>query len=132
MPVMTPPRTYVLSGEKPAPTGPFVSIWTDADTSEAGPTVDEKAATVSVGAVYDGNRVLHIVTDDGSVGLWTVAVTLDAAAVARLVLDLTEEPDDGPLPCPTCGSTETTELHDSREGGPEQSITICAGCGSDE
>jgi hypothetical protein len=31
--------------------------------------------------------------------------------------------------CPYCGSTETTELVD--DGPPEQSITICAGCGAD-
>ncbi len=32
--------------------------------------------------------------------------------------------------CPTCGSTETREI--STDGPPEQSITICAECGSDE
>lgn len=30
--------------------------------------------------------------------------------------------------CPRCGSTETAEIH----GDNDQSVTICAGCGSDE
>ena len=37
--------------------------------------------------------------------------------------------DEDRVEC-SCGSTETRELTD--EGPPEQSITICAECGSDE
>ena len=36
----------------------------------------------------------------------------------------------GEAPCGFCNSTETLELHHPTE--PDQSITICAGCGSDE
>lgn len=38
--------------------------------------------------------------------------------------------DEGPVPCWQCGATETTELH--HDGPNEFSVTICAGCGSDE
>ena len=35
-----------------------------------------------------------------------------------------------PIECGQCGSTETIELHHPTE--VDQSITICANCGSDE
>jgi len=41
------------------------------------------------------------------------------------------EGEDAPVPCGTCGSTETVEIHHEDEHS-EQSITICAVCGSDE
>lgn len=34
--------------------------------------------------------------------------------------------DDSPA-CPDCGATGTVELHDER-----QTISVCAGCGSDQ
>lgn len=41
-----------------------------------------------------------------------------------------EDEEDSPRECSHCGSTETIELTD--DGPPEQSINVCAGCGSDE
>lgn len=38
--------------------------------------------------------------------------------------------DEEPQACPRCGSTETAEI--TTPGPPEQSINICADCGSDE
>ncbi len=40
--------------------------------------------------------------------------------------------DDEPIPCPFCGEVETVELTHEDDEGHEQSITLCAGCGSDE
>jgi hypothetical protein len=34
--------------------------------------------------------------------------------------------------CSTCGSTSFVELHDTSDSGREQSILVCAECGSDE
>lgn len=43
-----------------------------------------------------------------------------------------EQYEEERLACPHCGSTVTVELHDAAEDGPEQSITVCAGCGADD
>jgi hypothetical protein len=65
----------------------LVSVWTAHDTAEAGPTVDDEDATVTV-APGDGSApVLHIATD-GASGLWTIAVTLTPDSVAALARDL--------------------------------------------
>jgi len=40
--------------------------------------------------------------------------------------------DDAPIPCSRCGCTETVELHSAPDARYEQSITVCAECGSDE
>lgn len=69
---------------------PFVSIWTGDDTAEAGPTVDEKGASWMVEEGGVGTKLLHIATDDGSVGLWTVAMTLPTAEAQRLAVALTK------------------------------------------
>lgn len=42
-----------------------------------------------------------------------------------------EDEDEGPRECPFCGETATDELH-FEDGRTEFSVTICAGCGSDE
>lgn len=43
-----------------------------------------------------------------------------------------DDVDDVADICSICGETETVELHDVDLDGREQSITVCAGCGSDE
>jgi hypothetical protein len=65
----------------------LVSVWTDGDTSEAGPTVDYEAATVTVEPGDGTAPILHIATD-GSSGLWTIAVVLTPDTVTALVRDL--------------------------------------------
>lgn len=74
--------------------GPFISVWTNEDTSEAGPTVDEKLATVTVERGPDGETIaLHVMTDDGSVGLWTINLTLSRKHAGNLVADLQQAID---------------------------------------
>lgn len=67
--------------------GPFVSIWTGDDTSEAGPTVDEKGATVVV-EPGDDTILVHITTDDASIGLWSVALTLSRKHAGNFADDI--------------------------------------------
>ncbi|MGV0985054.1 MAG: hypothetical protein ACOYB2_10895 [Limnohabitans sp.] len=56
----------------------------------------------------------------------------EVVEIVRVDEDDEDEDDDAPRECSQCGSTETTELMDDGEiSGVEQSITICAGCGSD-
>jgi hypothetical protein len=50
-----------------------------------------------------------------------------AEAIRQAGRDEAKQEEDQPRECPQCGSTETIELTDER-----QSITVCAGCGSDE
>jgi hypothetical protein len=62
----------------------FVSIWTNEDTAERGPTVDEESASIIVEAgPTDGTTLLHL-TSDGPAGLWTAAATMTRAEAVRL------------------------------------------------
>lgn len=74
--------TAPLWHERPA----LVSVWTDRDTSEAGPTVDDAPATVTI-EPGDAGAVLHVASD-GPAGLWTVAVALTPESAAALARDL--------------------------------------------
>lgn len=67
---------------------PFASIWTNKDTAERGPTVDEQAAEVSTDFA-ELTTVLHVATD-GPHGLWTVAVTLDPENAVNLIEKIAE------------------------------------------
>jgi len=67
---------------------PFASIWTNKDTAERGPTVDEQAAEVSTDFA-ELTTVLHVATD-GPHGLWTVAVTLDPENAVSLIEKIAE------------------------------------------
>jgi hypothetical protein len=43
-----------------------------------------------------------------------------------------DEDDGERQECHVCGSTETADLFHTDPSGREMSVTICAGCGSDE
>lgn len=68
----------------------LLSVWTNEDTSEAGPSCDEREALVTV----DDDRVdlpdtaypltLHIAAD-GPDGLWTVALHLNREDVEHII-----------------------------------------------
>lgn len=67
---------------RPAEAFGFVTIYTNKDTSEAGPTVDEESATIEVEQVVEGT-LIHAATD-GPSGLWTVSIVLTPAMAASL------------------------------------------------
>lgn len=67
---------------------PFVCIWTNKDSAERGPTVDEQSAEVTTDFA-ELTTVLHVATD-GPHGLWTVAVTLDAENAVSLIEKIAE------------------------------------------
>lgn len=79
-----PAELRALWRERPA----LVSVWTDRDTSEAGPTVDDAPARVNIEQGDGGTPVLHIVTSDGPRGLWTIALALTPESAAALARDL--------------------------------------------
>jgi hypothetical protein len=67
-----------------------LSIWTDRDTAERGPTVDEAEAIVTVEQYEsDGDVVIHLASD-GRAGLWTVALTLDNLTLRDLAAALAD------------------------------------------
>lgn len=82
-----------------------ISIWTGADTSEAGPSVDDERATVEVeasGGTIQIHLASHVLGD-----LWTVAADLDpqtARLVAASLSGLADavERAEAKRRCPTC------------------------------
>ena len=57
---------------------------------------------------------------------------MTTGAAIEYALAVFPEPnfEDDTIACATCGETATIEV--TTDGPPEQSITICANCGSDE
>lgn len=64
-----------------------LAVWTDHDTSEAGPSLDYAPAAIEATDEDDG-IVLHVVSHEPS-GLWTVAVVLSPADADELAASLT-------------------------------------------
>lgn len=69
----------------------FLDIWTNADTSESGPTVDSAPVDVEVEERGTNNDtvVVHLASD-GQYGLWSVALSLDPISAQSLALKMVE------------------------------------------
>jgi hypothetical protein len=81
-----------------------LSVWTDQDTAERGPTVDEEEVIVTIERESDDDDVvIHLASDDGRAGLWTVALTLNNLALRELAAALADFSGHRSTPWPSCG-----------------------------